>query len=207
LRPGDFMSVAITEPVLDGVAVVPATAVNSEGFILLVGADERLEEAQSRVLRRQADSLIVDGVPFGQRYVTQRTPQLGVGVKIRAVGDGAGFEAPEMVALSDERRAGLVAAVEANKHLPKDVRTRLLEQLNKPEIRADTLARLESRMGGAAGEAETLKLADDRRARLVAFVEESKMIPADAKQRILAQLSEPDVPKAMIDRLEARMGG
>lgn len=207
LRPGDFMSVAITEPVLDRVAVIPATAANSEGFVLLVGDGERLEEVQARILRRQGDNLIVDGVPFGRRYVTQRTPQLGVGVKIRPVGEGAGIEAPEMVALSDDRRAILVAAVEANKRMPAGVRDRLLAQLQKPQIRADTLARLESRMGAADDAAETLKLADGRRARLVAFVEGSDTIPADAKERILAQLSEPDVPKAMIDRLEARMGG
>jgi len=208
LRPGDFLSVEITEPVLDGVAVIPATAANSREFILLVDADERLEEAAVRILRRQADSLIVDTVPFGRRYVTQRTPQLGVGVKIRPVGDSAGIEAPEMVALSDEKRDTLMASVQANKRMPADVRNRLLEQLKKPQIRADTLARLESRMGARSEKnAETLTLADDRRARLVAFVEKSETIPADAKERILAQLSEPVVPKAMIDRLEARMGG
>ena len=54
--------------------------------------------------------------------------------------------------------------------------------------------------------AENVTLDDDRRARLKAFVTESRM-PDDAKARILAQLDAPVVPAATIARLESRMGG
>ena len=61
-----------------------------------------------------------------------------------------------------------------------------------------------------AGEAEAapqnVTLDDDRRARLKAFVADSRM-PDDAKARILAQLDEAEVPAATIQRLESRMGG
>lgn len=53
---------------------------------------------------------------------------------------------------------------------------------------------------------ETVKLDDDRRARLVAFVEGSRM-PDDAKARILAQLQEDEVPAETVARIESRMGG
>ena len=53
---------------------------------------------------------------------------------------------------------------------------------------------------------ENVTLDDDRRARLKAFVTDSRM-PDDAKARILAQLDAPQVPAATIARLESRMGG
>ncbi|MFQ5623138.1 MAG: efflux RND transporter periplasmic adaptor subunit [Paracoccaceae bacterium] len=213
LRPGDFLTVEIIEPELSGVAVIPAGAATAEGRILLVGEDDRLEEVTVTVLRRQADSLVVADAPFGRKFVTQRTPQLGVGVRVRPVGRGGAIEEPEMVQLTEEKRARLMATVKASKRMPDEVKKRLLGQLEKPEIRADTLSRLESRMGGgrnpgAAGEAPaTISLEEDRRARLIAFVKANGSIPDDAKKRILAQLAEPRVPKAMVERLESRMGG
>lgn len=46
----------------------------------------------------------------------------------------------------------------------------------------------------------------DRKARLVSFVEASRM-PDDAKARILSQLDAEEVPAETVDRLESRMGG
>lgn len=40
LRPGDFVSLEISEPELSGVAVVPATALNPAGELLLLGEDQ-----------------------------------------------------------------------------------------------------------------------------------------------------------------------
>ncbi|WP_343501707.1 efflux RND transporter periplasmic adaptor subunit [Alloyangia pacifica] len=56
-------------------------------------------------------------------------------------------------------------------------------------------------------EAAMLELTEERRARLVAFIEGNDRMPAEAKQRLLAQLSEAMVPAHVIERLEARMGG
>jgi hypothetical protein len=52
-----------------------------------------------------------------------------------------------------------------------------------------------------------LDLDPDRRARLVAFVEASPAMPAEAKARILDQLSQDRVPADMVARIESRMGG
>ena len=52
-----------------------------------------------------------------------------------------------------------------------------------------------------------LELSEERRARLVAFIEGSRQMPDDAKARILARLAEPEVPARMVERIESRMGG
>ena len=52
-----------------------------------------------------------------------------------------------------------------------------------------------------------VELTAERRAKLVAFVEGNKRMPAEAKQRVLAQLSKPQVPEQVVKRIESRMGG
>jgi multidrug efflux pump subunit AcrA (membrane-fusion protein) len=61
---------------------------------------------------------------------------------------------------------------------------------------------------GAEPEAppEMLALEDDRRARLIAFVEDNRRLPPPVKARMLEQLAEPEVPAEMVSRLEGRMG-
>ena len=54
---------------------------------------------------------------------------------------------------------------------------------------------------------QTVELSDERRARLVAFIESSEQMPRDAKERVLAQLRAPQVPVQVVERIEARMGG
>ncbi|MEM1373552.1 MAG: HlyD family efflux transporter periplasmic adaptor subunit [Pseudomonadota bacterium] len=53
----------------------------------------------------------------------------------------------------------------------------------------------------------TIALDDERRSRLISFVEANQRMPAEAKERVLAQLREPEVPAAMVERIEGRMGG
>ncbi|WP_121062780.1 efflux RND transporter periplasmic adaptor subunit [Chachezhania antarctica] len=58
------------------------------------------------------------------------------------------------------------------------------------------------------GEAdETLALTDDRRAKLVQFVEASTRMPAEMKATVLAQLNQTQVPMQLVQRIESRMGG
>ena len=56
-------------------------------------------------------------------------------------------------------------------------------------------------------EPEMLELSDERRARLVAFIEGNSRMPAAAKARVLAQLQQPMVSAEVVERIEARMGG
>lgn len=165
LRPGDFLTVQLQEPALRNVSVIPAAAADAEGRILLVTADDRLEAAEVEILRRQGDSLIVAGALAGRRYVRERIPQLGPGVKVAPVPPAAG-----------------------------------------PEARAGADAPAATRLAGA-GAADTLSLAPERRARLIAYVEGSDAWPPEVKTRLIAQLGAEEVPADVIARLERRMGG
>ncbi|WP_112322336.1 efflux RND transporter periplasmic adaptor subunit [Oceanibium sediminis] len=154
LRPGDFLTVVITEPRLENVAIIPSTAANNAGEVLLLGEDDRLEAGQVTILRRQGNDLIVRGLPEGRELVLERAPQIGPGVKVRPIRRGASGEtAPlsetsENLALAPDRRARLIAYVEGNARMPADVKQRLLAQLNAEQVPSAVVERLESRMGG-----------------------------------------------------------
>jgi multidrug efflux pump subunit AcrA (membrane-fusion protein) len=155
-RPGDFVTVRIEEPALDGVALLPAAAVGPDGRVLALGAEDRLEEVAVEVRRRQGDGVIVTAAPLaGREIVRERTPLLGAGIKIRPVrpGEGAGAAAPapqaaEMVELTPERRAELIAFVQGNDRMPADAKARVLDQLAQDRVPAQVIQRLEQRMGG-----------------------------------------------------------
>lgn len=63
---------------------------------------------------------------------------------------------------------------------------------------------------GAPAEPEAvaamLRLAPERRAKLIAFIESSSAMTPDAKERVLAQLSADEVPARVVARIESRMG-
>ncbi|MEM9900708.1 MAG: HlyD family efflux transporter periplasmic adaptor subunit [Pseudomonadota bacterium] len=164
-RPGDFVSVHVDEPPLPGTARLPATAVDAAGTILYLGEDDRLVAALAPVLRRQGDDVFVAASGLeGLRVVAERTPLLGPGIKVRdmsrpreerqsadampraAPGDAAASAG--MVVLTEERRAALIAAVEANARLPDEARARLLAELAQERVPARMVARIEARSGG-----------------------------------------------------------
>jgi len=140
-----------------GVALLPATAVDSTGGVLLVGAEDRLESQMVPVLRRQGDDVIVDvrGIA-GREVVVERSPLLGAGIRINPIRPATSASAvppemptqPETIVLTPERRAGLIAFVEANNRMPDEAKARMLEQLAQDQVPAQVVARLEDRMGG-----------------------------------------------------------
>ncbi|AOZ68372.1 hypothetical protein LPB142_02790 [Rhodobacter xanthinilyticus] len=91
LRPGDFVTVHLSEPPLENVAEVPAAAVGGDGKVLLLGPEDRLVEAPVEILRRQGDAVIIRaaGLAPGQEIVAERTPLLGAGLKLRPMRPGA----------------------------------------------------------------------------------------------------------------------
>jgi multidrug efflux pump subunit AcrA (membrane-fusion protein) len=151
-RPGDFVTVRITEPVLRGVALLPATAVDGSGTVLALGPDDRLEAVAAPVLRRQGDEVIVEaGALAGREVVAERSPFLGAGIRVRPIRPGAAAavpQEPELLELTPERRAALIAFVEANDQMPPEAKARVLDQLNAERVPAQVVARIESRMGG-----------------------------------------------------------
>ncbi|WP_298495379.1 HlyD family efflux transporter periplasmic adaptor subunit [uncultured Maritimibacter sp.] len=152
-RPGDFVTVRIEEPALEGVARLPAGAVSSTGTVLVLGEEDRLGEERVTVVRRQGENVLIDAAALaGREVIAERVPTLGAGIRVRPLREGAEDAPPT------------------------------------PE------------------EAAMIALDDDRRARLISFVEGNTQMPAPAKERILTQLRQPEVPQQMVDRIEARMG-
>lgn len=154
-RPGDFVTVRVQQDPLEGVTLLPATAVDPAGRVLVVGEDERLSEETVEVLRRQGDEVIVRARALtGREVVAERTPLLGAGIKVRPVRPVASGEAeaaaaePDMVELDPERRARLVAFIEGNQFMPADAKERVLAQLRQDRVPAQMIERIESRMGG-----------------------------------------------------------
>ena len=60
--------------------------------------------------------------------------------------------------------------------------------------------------GAEPAAAAMVELDDERRARIISFVEANTRIPDEVKQRMLGQLQEAKVPAAMVERIESRMG-
>ena len=150
-RPGDFVTVRVQEPPLERVVALPSTAVSAGGEVLAIGDEDRLEALSVAVLRRQGDDVLVRGRGLrGREIVMARTPLIGPGIKVRPLrqGDAEVPEEPELVELTDERRARIIAFVEGNQRMPDEVKTRILTQLREPKVPVQMVERIESRMGG-----------------------------------------------------------
>ncbi|WP_439522548.1 efflux RND transporter periplasmic adaptor subunit [Marivita sp.] len=150
-RPGDFVTVQIDEPPLDRVARLPASALDAANEVLVLAEDDRLEVVSVTLLRRQGDDVLVRApVLQGRDVVAERTPLLGAGIKVRPLRQAgqAAPEEPEMVELTEERRARLTAFVQANTRMPEEARQRILNQLSQGTVPVQVVDRIESRMGG-----------------------------------------------------------
>ncbi len=153
LRPGDFVTVRVTEPALEGVALLPAAAVDGNRTVLALGPDDRLEVLPVEVLRRQGNEVIVAaGALAGREVVAERSPFLGAGIRVRPL-RGAGATAATtageaMIALTPERRAALIALVEGSDSMPAEAKARALAQLAAGAVPAGVVARIEARAGG-----------------------------------------------------------
>ncbi len=155
LRPGDFVSVEIREPAIDRVAVLPASALDAANTVLVLGENDRLEQVGVELLRRQGDKVLVRAPGLtGREVVAERTPVLGAGIRVRAVRRNGDDNAavpepePEMIALTEERRAALIAFVKDNQRMPAEAKERILKALQEDKVPAQMLERLEGRMGG-----------------------------------------------------------
>jgi len=151
LRPGDFVTVTVAEPAIDGVALLPATAVGADGGVLVVSEDDRLWLAPVEVLRRQGDNVIARPPDLdGAQVVAERSPLLGAGILVRPIVPGVASAAPEaaeMIPLDPDRRARLVAFVQGSSQMPADAKARLLSELEQETVSAEVVTRLERRMG------------------------------------------------------------
>lgn len=149
-RPGDFVTVQVREPALDTVIRLPASAVSGNGSVLYLGEEDRLETTTVEIVRRQGDDVLVRGNIVGREVVQARSPLLGAGIAVKPLrmGQERAAAADDMLELTTERRAKLVAFVEANDRMPQEAKARVLDQLAARQVPAQVVARIESRMGG-----------------------------------------------------------
>ena len=152
-KPGDFVTVDVQERALEGVVRLPAGALGANNTVLVLGAENRLEELEVTLVRRQRDDVLVRSAALiGRSVVQSRSPLFGPGIRVTPLsetdGEIAAPSAPEMLELSEERRAKLVAFIEGNKRMPEDAKARVLARLAEPKVPAQMVARIESRMGG-----------------------------------------------------------
>ena len=54
---------------------------------------------------------------------------------------------------------------------------------------------------------EMIELTEERRQKLIKFIEGNKWIPKTAKERTIGKLKKEKVPAEMVSRIESRMGG
>ncbi|MEO1704005.1 MAG: HlyD family efflux transporter periplasmic adaptor subunit, partial [Pseudomonadota bacterium] len=152
-RPGDFVSVAIAEPEVRGVARLPASALSSARTVLALDDENRLVEVAVDLVRRQGDDVLVRAFEIaGQNVVSERSPLLGAGIRVNPITPEAVAEqmaaAPAMVELDDDRRAKLIAFIEGNTRMPAAAKQRVISQLQEPAVPAAVVERIEGRMGG-----------------------------------------------------------
>jgi len=120
----------------------------------VLGEENRLVSLPVQLIRRQGDAVLIRGEGLaGREVITGRTPLLGAGIRVRPLRPNGGENAavtpqPDMLKLSEERRARLVAFVEANSRMPDEVKARVLNQLGKDQVPQRLVERIESRMGG-----------------------------------------------------------
>lgn len=169
LIPGDFVRVLVEEPVLDGVARLPARAVDQAGRVLVLDADDRLSEVAVEVVRRDGDTVLVAAPDLaGREVVAARSAMVGAGLRVRPIRPDPAESDPaapdeasaarvpgpsaaaggRRVALDPARRATLIAAVEAQAGLSEDARARLIDQLSADEVPAALVRRFEARSDG-----------------------------------------------------------
>jgi len=149
-KPGDFVTVSVEEQPLADVIRLPASSLDASGAVLVLGPEDRLEALPVQLVRRQGDEVLLRGEGLaGREVIVGRTPLLGAGIRVRPIrGEDNAATIPEMVELTDERRAELVKVVEANDRMPDAVKARLLSQLNASQVPAGLVQRIEDRAGG-----------------------------------------------------------
>ena len=252
LRPGDFVRVRVEEPPLEAVARLPASALGSDGAVLVLGAEDRLEAAPATLMRRQGDEVLVRAPDLaGREVVAERSPLLGPGIKVRpvrapgadegragagdgsAAGRGGGGEGdraamgPDAAGPAsgdgDDRRAtpGTEAAAIGDGGADADVPA----EADSPAT-DDPLATADARVtadplttadapatvgaptaaGAPANAGAAIALSPERRAALRAAVEADASLPREAKARLLADLDRAEVPARTVERIEAGRG-
>ena len=153
LRPGDFLLVEVDEPELRDISILPASAVTIDGKLFILSGEDRLQEVNVNILRRQGEKVIVAGAPEGAEYVMQRSPQLGGGLKVKPLraylkNDKAAksSDVEKIIELDQKKKNELLEFVKSMDRMPENVKDRLIKEINSGKMRTKTLRRLEKGM-------------------------------------------------------------
>ena len=153
-RSGDFVTVTLKEPTLNNVLELPSNALSGGNRILTLTDEDRLQEIEVSILRRNKNNVIIDATNvIGKEIVTNRTPLLGAGIKIKPIrlgGSKASSDAapePEKIALDEERRQKMISFIEGNGYIPKTAKKKIIKALSEAEVPVKLIKRIESRMG------------------------------------------------------------
>ncbi len=154
LRPGDFLLVEVEEPELRDISILPASAVTIDGKLFVLSGEDRLQEVNVSILRRQGEKVIVSGAPEGAEYVMQRSPQLGRGLKVKPLRASdlkngkvpKSSDAETVVKLDQKKINKLLEFLKSMDRMPENVKDRLIKEINSGKMRSKTLRRLEKGM-------------------------------------------------------------
>jgi multidrug efflux pump subunit AcrA (membrane-fusion protein) len=147
LRPGDFVAVSVEETPIPMAVQIPSRAIGTDGTVLALTPDSRLEAIPVTILRRQGNDVIVDATPLaGRDIVSIRTPQLGAGINVQPLRIRAADA--DRISLNDTDRARLIAWVQADASLSDADRLAYVSQLSQPEVSAVLVDRLTRLSGG-----------------------------------------------------------
>ena len=151
MKPGDFVTVSVSEPPLERVVRLPASALGADGQVLTVGDEGRLKTVPVVLMRRQGDQILVRSEQLtGEDVVNERSPLLGAGIKVRVLSNLPNTleEASLYIELSVDRRDRLIAFVEGDSSLSDDAKARMIGTLSETRVPSNIVQRLENRMGG-----------------------------------------------------------
>ncbi|MEH6584454.1 MAG: efflux RND transporter periplasmic adaptor subunit [Halioglobus sp.] len=82
LAPGLFVSATISGRELSGVAVLPRSALRTDGTVMLVDSQQRASERAVHVLHSSADRAWVQGLQAGERVIVRESSLTVVGMKV-----------------------------------------------------------------------------------------------------------------------------
>lgn len=184
LKPGDFVAVNVQEPAVDNVTRLPASAYGSDGAVLSVDENGRLVSVDVELVRRQGDDVLIKSDELaGKQVVAERTPLLGAGIGVRVLDQ---TEAEEIAATGERQQPAADRA--------------------QGQGQGGQGGGGGRPAGGGQGDGEMIELSDERRQKLIDAINANGMMPANAKERVLGLLQQPEVPKEMVERLESRIG-
>lgn len=149
-QPGDFVTLQISEPPLNDVVRLPASAYHADGHVLVTDGESRLNRLEVILVRRQGDDVLLQAVDLPGREVVQHlSPLLGEGIAVQPIRTGTeDAAAVSLLELSDARRARLIAFVENDAGMAQEDKARVLAQLSARTVPRQVVDQLERRIGG-----------------------------------------------------------